>query len=92
MRGRDMLREKLLKLMEQLAIDSSDIVDNTNLASELSMDSQEFVELFCLIEKEFKINLPGDLIAETKTFSDLVKTVEVYMDIKNYPIKNAVNY
>ena len=65
----DTLRSSLQKPVE--------LSDQTNIVSDLGLDSVAVMDFVMEIEDRLDISVPLDMIAEVETISDLVSTVRV---------------
>lgn len=74
-----MVKEQILKVFDDLKIDRSLLEDKTLLSEELGMDSQEFIELLCALEKSFDIKLPDDFAARARSFESVQFLVEQHL-------------
>lgn len=69
-------------IADKLALESSDINLGRTLDS-LGCDSLDFVDIMVAIEDRFDIDMDKDDIYAIWTVSDLVKTVERYIEHEN---------
>ena len=63
-------------IIEQLAVEESEVNMDTNLMKDLSADSLDAVEIIMAIEDTFGIEIPDKDAEKFQTVEDLVKYVE----------------
>ncbi len=63
-------------IIEQLAVEESEVNMDTNLMKDLSADSLDAVEIIMAIEDTFGIEIPDEDAEKFQTVEDLVKYVE----------------
>lgn len=61
-------------------IDPSSLNENTNIRSELGLNSLELVNIAVAIEDEFDVEIPDREVMNIETLGDAVKVIEKYMD------------
>ena len=78
-----MILEKLRSLIaDQLGVDSSNIIMDTNFEEDLGVDSLDIVELSMALEEEFDIGeMSEEDLATIKTVGDLVHYLQGKLDI-----------
>ena len=63
-------------IIEQLAVEESEVNMDTNLMKDLSADSLDAVEIIMAIEDTFGIEIPDEDAEKFQTVEELVKYVE----------------
>ena len=63
-------------IIEQLAVEESEVNMDTNLMKDLSADSLDAVKIIMAIEDTFGIEIPDEDAEKFQTVEDLVKYVE----------------
>ncbi|MCQ2462558.1 MAG: acyl carrier protein [Clostridia bacterium] len=72
--------EKLREIIcEFVNIDPNDITENTNIRSDLGLNSLELVNLAVAIENEFDLEIPDREVEGIETIGDVIKLLENYM-------------
>ncbi len=72
-----MIFEKIKEIIiDQLSVDESMVLPETNLMKDLEADSLDAVEIIMAIEEEFDIEIPDEEAEKFQTVGDLVKYVE----------------
>lgn len=72
-----MVFEKIKEIIiEQLSVDESMVLPETNLMKDLEADSLDAVEIIMAIEEEYDIEIPDEEAEKIQTVGDLVKYVE----------------
>lgn len=73
--------EKLIELIcRYIDIDPASLNENTNIRSELGLNSLELVNIAVAIEDEFEVEIPDREVMNIETLADAVKIIEKYMD------------
>ena len=73
--------EKLIDLICQYVdIDPAMLNADTNIRSELGLNSLELVNIAVAIEDEFDVEIPDREVMNIETLADAVKIIEKYMD------------
>ena len=73
--------EKLIELIcRYVDIDPASLNENTNIRSELGLNSLELVNIAVAIEDEFEVEIPDREVMNIETLADAVKIIEKYMD------------
>lgn len=78
-----MTREEILLIVKdhiKLITGEENVLESENL-EDIGLDSLDQVELFMMLEKEFKIDIQDSELAEIKTVGQVIDVVE-----KNLPI------
>jgi len=63
-------------IVEQLAVDESEVQLDTNLMKDLDADSLDAVEIIMAIEDMYGIEIPDEEAEKLQTVEDLVKYVD----------------
>lgn len=73
--------EKLIEVIcRYVDIDPAKLDENTNIRSELGLNSLELVNIAVAIEDEFDVEIPDREVMNIETLADAVKIIEKYMD------------
>ena len=73
--------EKLIEVIcRYVDIDPAKLTENTNIRSELGLNSLELVNIAVAIEDEFDVEIPDREVMNIETLADAVKIIEKYMD------------
>ncbi|HLA29386.1 MAG TPA: acyl carrier protein [Syntrophales bacterium] len=70
------LFEQILVILRPLAQDESEITADTDLAADLSIDSLKAMEVLVMIEDQFDISVPINILSDVRTVNDLVLQVQ----------------
>ena len=70
------LFEQILVILRPLAQDESEITADTDLAADLSIDSLKAMEVLVMIEDQFDISVPINILSDVRTVSDLVLQIQ----------------
>lgn len=73
----DKLREIICRFVD---IDPNSLTENTNIRTELGLNSLELVNIAVAIEDEFDIEIPDREVVNIETLGDAAKLIEKYMD------------
>ena len=65
----------ITKVLEPFRKGGSPIVAETDIAEDLSVDSQAMMDLMMELEERFDVSIPLNLLPEVRTVGDLVNTV-----------------
>lgn len=60
-------------IVDQLAVDESEVTLDTNIRESLGADSLDLVDLAMTIEDEFEVEITDEAIESIKTVGDLVE-------------------
>lgn len=71
------LREVICRYVE---IDPSTLTEDTNIRSELGLNSLELINIAVAIEDEFDVEIPDREVSNIETLGDAIKIIEKYMD------------
>ena len=71
------LREVICRFVE---IDPEKLTEDTNIRSELGLNSLELINIAVAIEDEFDVEIPDREVANIETLGDAIKIIEQYMD------------
>ena len=73
--------EKLIEVIcRYVDIDPAKLNENTNIRSELGLNSLELVNIAVAIEDEFEVEIPDREVMNIETLADAVKIIEKYQD------------
>ena len=73
--------EKLIEVIcRYVDIDPAKLNADTNIRSELGLNSLELVNIAVAIEDEFDVEIPDREVMNIETLADAVKIIEKYMD------------
>ena len=73
--------EKLIEVIcRYVDIDPAKLSAETNIRSELGLNSLELVNIAVAIEDEFDVEIPDREVMNIETLADAVKIIEKYMD------------
>lgn len=73
----DKLREIICRFVD---IDPNSLTEDTNIRTELGLNSLELVNIAVAIEDEFDIEIPDREAINIETLGDAAKLIEKYMD------------
>ena len=71
------LREVICRYVE---IDPNTLTEDTNIRSELGLNSLELINIAVEIEDEFDVEIPDREVGNIETLGDAIKVIEKYMD------------
>ena len=71
------LREVICRFVE---IDPEKLTEDTNIRSELGLNSLELINIAVAIEDEFDVEIPDREVGNIETLGDAIKIIEKYMD------------
>lgn len=73
--------EKLIEVIcRYVDIDPTKLNENTNIRSELGLNSLELVNIAVAIEDEFEVEIPDREVMNIETLADAVRIIEKYQD------------
>ena len=73
--------EKLIEVIcRYVDIDPAKLSAETNIRSELGLNSLELINIAVAIEDEFDVEIPDREVMNIETLADAVKIIEKYMD------------
>ena len=75
-----MLEKRIEVICKYVDIDPAKLNENTNIRSELGLNSLELVNIAVAIEDEFDVEIPDREVLNIETLADAVKIIEKYMD------------
>jgi acyl carrier protein len=61
-------------------IDPATLTEETNIRSELGLNSLELINIAVAIEDEFNVEIPDREVANLETLGDAIKIIEKYME------------
>ena len=71
------MREVICRYVE---IDPNTLTEDTNIRSELGLNSLELINIAVAIEDEFDVEIPDREVGNIETLGDAIKVIEKYMD------------
>ncbi len=71
------LREVICRYVE---IDPEKLTEETNIRSELGLNSLELINIAVAIEDEFDVEIPDREVGNIETLGDAIKVIEKYME------------
>ncbi len=71
------LREVICRFVE---IDPEKLTEDTNIRSELGLNSLELINIAVAIEDEFDVEIPDREVGNIETLGDAIKVIEKYME------------
>lgn len=73
--------EKMISLICQFVdIEPSKLSAETNIRSELGLNSLELINMALAIEEEFDVEIPDREVANIETIGDAIRVIEKYME------------
>jgi acyl carrier protein len=70
------VRDGIAKALREAVGRPIDVVDTTNIARDLGLDSLAIMNFIMALEDEYDISIPLDRVAQVETVGDLVTAVE----------------
>ncbi len=71
------LREVICRYVE---IDPNTLTEETNIRSELGLNSLELINIAVAIEDEFDVEIPDREVGNIETLGDAIKVIEKYIE------------
>ena len=71
------MREVICRYVE---IDPNTLTEETNIRSELGLNSLELINIAVAIEDEFDVEIPDREVSNLETLGDAIRIIEKYMD------------
>ena len=71
------LREVICRYVE---IDPATLTEETNIRSELGLNSLELINIAVAIEDEFDVEIPDREVGNIETLGDAIKVIEKYLE------------
>ncbi len=75
-----MLEKVIEVICRYVDIDPAKLNENTNIRSELGLNSLGLVNIAVAFEDEFDVEIPDREVMNIETLADAVKVIEKYMD------------
>ena len=73
--------ERIAKIIcEYTDLKPSEITEETNIRSDLGLNSLELINIAVAIEDEFDLEIPDREVANIETLGDAVKVIEKYIE------------
>lgn len=66
-------------ILEQLNIEENIITEESLMVDDLGADSLDLVDLVMMIEEEFDLTVPDDVVESIVTVGDIVRTIELML-------------
>ena len=76
------VRSEILRVMDDLSIDTTDLSEETRLREDLDMDSTEMVEIAVGLEKRLSVVIEDAVFTRLRTLGDMVQIVQSSMSGK----------
>ena len=73
----DTIREVICRFVE---IDPAKLTEETNIRSELGLNSLELINIAVAIEDEFDVEIPDREVGNIETLGDAMKIIQKYME------------
>ena len=73
----DRMREVICRFVD---IDPHTLTEDTNIRSELGLNSLELINIAVAIEDEFDIEIPDREVGNIETLGDAIKVIEKYIE------------
>ena len=71
------MREVICRYVE---LDPNTLTEETNIRSELGLNSLELINIAVAIEDEFDVEIPDREVSNLETLGDAIRIIEKYMD------------
>ncbi len=71
------IREVICRYVE---LDPETLTEETNIRSELGLNSLELINIAVAIEDEFDVEIPDREVSNLETIGDAIRILEKYMD------------
>ena len=71
------LREIICRFVD---IDPASLTEDTNIRTELGLNSLELVNIAVAIEDEFDVEIPDREVVNIETLGDAIKVIQKYME------------
>lgn len=71
------LREVICRFVD---IDPNTLTEDTNIRSELGLNSLELINIAVAIEDEFDVEIPDREVGNIETLGDAIKVIEKYIE------------
>jgi acyl carrier protein len=62
-------------IVDELAVEESDVVEDANLADDLDADSMNLLVIYSEVEKAFNVKIDDDTALGIRTVGDLLKII-----------------
>lgn len=73
----DRIREIICRFVD---IEPESLTEDTNIRSDLGLNSLELINVAVAIEKEFDVEIPDREVANIETLGDAIAVIEKYLD------------
>lgn len=71
------IREVICRFVE---LDPETLTEETNIRSELGLNSLELINIAVAIEDEFDVEIPDREVSNLETLGDAIRIIQKYMD------------
>lgn len=78
----DILRFIIKSSLSEYGTDGKKLNKNTHFANDLGIDSMEKADLVCVLENQFDVFIPDDVLERVATIEDLAKALNVQIATK----------
>ncbi len=68
--------EKIIQILKPMVPEDTEITPETDLATDLSIDSLKSMEILAQIEDTFDVSIPINVLAEVRTVEDLATQIK----------------
>lgn len=68
--------EKLKELLQKLNTNNLELTEKTDISTDLNIDSVAVMDFIMEVEDAYDIDIPLNVLSETRTMEDLVKVVQ----------------
>lgn len=75
-----MLEKMREVICRYVSIDPETLTEDTNIRSDLGLNSLELINIAVAIEDEFDVEIPDREVANLETLGDAIKIIEKYME------------
>ncbi len=75
------IRAELLRVMDDLHIETANLSDGTRLKEDLDMDSTELVEMAVMLEKSLLVSIDDAVFAKLRTFGDVEQFIQSRLSV-----------
>ena len=73
----DRIREVICRFVE---LDPETLTEETNIRSELGLNSLELINIAVAIEDEFDVEIPDREVSNLETLGDAIRIIQKYME------------
>jgi acyl carrier protein len=76
---KDIIRELITEIAEDMDVDTENITDSAHFIDDLGLDSMALLEVLATMEKKFSISIPESEFPNLTSIDKCTETVEKYM-------------